>query len=134
MLLADNQNISALPGKVFWLLIFAFLVSLPIKDLKDIEGDKKNNVWTIPVLLGETWARFAIGLGIFVSYALSVVLLNAKTLFVPAMILGAISFGILQNKKISPRRVHIWAFGILFIYVLLMGYFIFLPPLIIQAR
>ena len=65
------------------------MISLPIKDLKDIEGDQKNGVWTIPVLLGETWARFAIGLGIFVSYALSVVWLNAKILFFPAMILGA---------------------------------------------
>ena len=59
MLLADNQDISQFPAKVFWLLIIAFMISLPIKDLKDIEGDQKNGIWTIPVLLGETWARFA---------------------------------------------------------------------------
>jgi 4-hydroxybenzoate polyprenyltransferase len=127
MLLADNQDISMLPAKVFWLLVVAFMVSLPIKDLKDIEGDRKNGVFTIPVLLGETWARCAIGLGIFVSYALSVVWLNAKILFFPAMILGAVSFWILQNKKISARRVHIWVFGLLFVYVLLMAYFLFWP-------
>ena len=125
MLLADDQDISRLPAKVFWLLIIAFMISLPIKDLKDIEGDQKNGIWTIPVLLGETWARFAIGLGIFVSYALSVVWLNAKVLFFPAMVLGAVSFWILQNKKISPRRVHIFVFGLLFLYVLLMAYFLF---------
>jgi 4-hydroxybenzoate polyprenyltransferase len=127
ILLADGQNISALPMKVFWLLIIAFTVSLPIKDLKDIEGDRANGVWTIPVLLGDSWSRFLIGLGIFVSYSLSVVWLNAKLLFLPAMILGAISFAVLQNKKISPRRVHIWIFGFLFIYVLLMGYLVFWP-------
>lgn len=127
ILLADNQDISQFPAKVFWLLIIAFLVSLPIKDLKDIEGDKKNGIFTIPVLLGETWARFAIGLGIFASYGLSVVLLNAKILFLPAMILGAASFWILQNKKISPRRVHIFVFGFLFIYVFLMAYLMFWP-------
>ncbi|MDD5489053.1 MAG: UbiA family prenyltransferase [Candidatus Moranbacteria bacterium] len=125
MLLADGQNIAQLPIKVFWLLIIAFMISLPIKDLKDIEGDKKNGVWTIPVLLGETWARFFIGLGIFVSYALSVVWLNAKILFFPAMLLGAVSFWILQNKKISARKVHIFVFGLLFLYVLLMAYFLF---------
>ncbi len=127
LLIADNQDISQLPSKVFWLLIIAFLMSLPMKDLKDIEGDRKNGVFTIPVLLGETWARFAVGLGIFVSYALSVVWLNAKILFFPAMILGAVSFWILQNKKISARRVHIWVFGLLFVYVLLMAYFLFWP-------
>jgi 4-hydroxybenzoate polyprenyltransferase len=127
ILLADNQDISQFPQKVFWLLIIAFAVSLPIKDLKDIEGDKKNGIWTIPVVLGETRARFAIGLGIFVSYALSVVWLNAKILFLPAMVLGASSFWILQSKKISPRRVHIWVFGLLFVYVALMTYLVFYP-------
>jgi 4-hydroxybenzoate polyprenyltransferase len=127
ILLADGQNISALPVKVFWLLMIAFTVSLPIKDLKDIEGDRANGVWTIPVLMGESWSRFLIGLGIFVSYSLSVVWLNARILFFPAIILGAISFAILQNKKISPRRVHIWVFGFLFLYILLMAYLVFLP-------
>jgi len=127
MLLSDGQNITRFPHQVFWLLILAFTISLPIKDLKDIDGDRANEVWTIPVLLGETWARFAIGLGIFVSYALSVVWLNAKILFLPAMILGAASFWILQSKKISPRRVHIWVFGMLGIYVLAIFFFVFYP-------
>lgn len=131
MLLADNQDIKVLPVKVFWLLLIAFTVSLPIKDLKDIEGDKKNGVWTVPVL-GDTWARFLIGLGIFVSYSLSVVWLNAKILFIPAMIAGAASFWILQNKKISPRRVHIWVFGFLFLYVILMAYLVFWPAIKVQ--
>jgi geranylgeranylglycerol-phosphate geranylgeranyltransferase len=125
ILLSDNQEISQFPMKLFWLMAISFTISLPIKDLKDIEGDKKDGIWTIPVLLGETWGRFAIGLGIFVSYALSIVMLNAKILFVPAMIFGAISFWILQNKKISPRRVHLYIFGLLFVYVFLMAYFLF---------
>ncbi len=133
ILLADGQDIGLFPAKVFWLLIIAFTVSLPIKDLKDIEGDKKSSIWTIPVLLGETWARFAIGLGIFVSYALSVVWLNAKILFFPAMLLGAVSFWLLQNKKISPRRVHIFIFGLLFVYVVLIFLLVFYPAIRLQA-
>ena len=133
MLLADGQNISRFPHQVFWLLIFAFTISLPIKDLKDIEGDRADGVWTIPVLLGEIWARFAIGLGIFVSYALSVVWLNAKILFFPAMILGAVSFWILQTKKISPRRVHIWVFGLLFLYVIAIFLLVFYPSINIRS-
>lgn len=129
ILLADGQNIARFPHQVFWLLIVAFMISLPIKDLKDIEGDRKDEVWTIPVLLGETWARFAIGLGIFLSYALSVIWLNARVLFLPAMILGALSFWILQTKKISPRRVHIFVFGLLFLYVLLIAYLVFWPAI-----
>lgn len=129
MLLSDGQNITRFPHQVFWLLILAFTISLPIKDLKDIEGDRAEEIWTIPVLLGETWARFAIGLGIFISYALSVIWLNAKILFFPAMILGALSFWILQSKKISPRRVHIFVFGLLFLYVLAIAYLVFWPAI-----
>jgi len=127
MLLSDGQNISRFPQQVFWLLIISFAISLPIKDLKDIEGDRANGVWTIPVILGETWARFAIGFGVFISYSLSVVWLNAKALFLPAMILGAFSFWILQTKKIDARRVHIFVFGFLFLYVLVIVWFLFWP-------
>lgn len=133
MLLSDGQNITRFPHQVFWLLIIAFTVSLPIKDLKDIEGDRTENVWTLPVLLGETWARFGIGFGIFVSYALSVLWLNAKILFFPAMLLGAASFWILQSKKISPRRVHIWIFGLLFLYVLAIFWLVFWPVMKIKS-
>jgi 4-hydroxybenzoate polyprenyltransferase len=129
ILVVDNQNLSGFPMKIFWLMAVAFTVSLPIKDLKDIESDRKEGIFTIPVLLGETWARFFIGLGIFVSYALSVVWLNAKILFFPAMILGAASFWILQSKKISARRVHIWVFGFLFVYVLAMAWLVFWPAI-----
>ncbi|HLM84068.1 MAG TPA: UbiA family prenyltransferase [Candidatus Bathyarchaeia archaeon] len=129
MLLADGQNITRFPHQVFWLLIIAFTISLPIKDLKDIDGDRADEAWTIPVILGETWARFAIGLGIFISYALSVLWLNAKNLFLPAMILGAASFWILQTKKISPRRVHMWVFGLLFLYVVIIFLLVFYPAI-----
>jgi len=127
ILFPDGQDISRFPAKFFWLMIIAFTVSLPIKDLKDIEGDRKDSIWTIPALFGESWARFLIGLGIFISYSLSVIWLNAKILFFPAMILGALSFWIMQNKKISPRRVHIFVFGLLFAYVFLMAYLVFWP-------
>ncbi len=127
ILLADGQDISLLPSKVFWGLLIAFTFSLPVKDLKDIEGDKRNGVWTIPVILGEGWARFVIGLGIFFSYSLSVVLLNAKILFLPAMIIGAASFWIMQNKKIKPGKLHLWIFALLFIYTLIVMYLVFWP-------
>jgi len=129
ILISDNQDLSGFPVKLVWLLVVALTLSLPIKDLKDIEGDKKDGIWTVPVLLGETWGRFAIGLGIFASYGLSVVLLNAKALFLPAMLLGVLSFWILQNKKISPRRVHIFVFGLLFVYVFLIAYLVFWPAI-----
>ncbi|MDP1846036.1 MAG: UbiA family prenyltransferase [Candidatus Moranbacteria bacterium] len=134
ILISDSQNLSGFPAKFIWLLVFSLTLSLPIKDLKDIEGDKYDGVWTIPVLLGETWGRFAIGLGIFASYGLSVVLLNAKILFFPAMILGALSFWIMQNKKIPPRRVHIWVFGLLFIYVFILVYLVFYPAFGLNLR
>ena len=95
--------------------------------MKDIEGDRENGVWTIPVLLGETWARFAIGLGIFISYALSVIWLNAKILFFPAMILGALSFWILQIKKNQPAQGAYLGLRALVCLCFLMAYFIFWP-------
>jgi 4-hydroxybenzoate polyprenyltransferase len=134
MLLSDNQQIDQLPRQIIALMLVAFTISLPVKDLKDIEGDKKNGVWTVPVIFGEKWARFIIGLGIFISYSLSVLWLNAKILFFPAMLCGLFSFIVLQSEKISSRRVHVWVFAAIFFYTACIFFFLFLPILAAKLK
>lgn len=134
ILLSDKQQISEIPPKIIFLLLIAFTFSLPIKDLKDIEGDRKNKIWTIPVILGEKWARFFIGFFIFISYALSVIWLNVKILFIPAMLCGAISFALLNKASLSSRRVHVLVFWIIFIYAVCVITFFVGPVIFLKLK
>jgi len=119
-LFSGDQNIQFFPWQVMILLIITLTLSLPIKDFKDIEGDKKDGVRTIPVIFGEEKGRLIVASGIFISFMSSVFLLNERRLFVWAIIFGAITFLIIINQKIKPRQLFWWVLIPVFIYGLML--------------
>src|SRR3989344_6104737 len=55
ILVSPEQNIKNLPNNIIILLVIGFTLSLPVKDFKDIEGDGKEGVFTIPIFFGGLW-------------------------------------------------------------------------------
>ena len=129
VLVSPKQDISILPTRILWLLFISLILSLSVKDLKDIAGDKKAGIKTIPVVFGEYWGKVIVGAGIFLSYVLSVIFLNEFRLFLWAIVLGGISFWLVvsagQTKKITKRNIIVWLLAIVVVYVLIMARYIF---------
>jgi 4-hydroxybenzoate polyprenyltransferase len=125
ILLADGQTIYALSPRIIFLMIIAGTLSLPIKDFKDITGDKRDNVWTIPVVFGEKNARTIVASGIFISFILSVFLLNERGLFWWAMLFGSVAFLVVVSKKIKPRQIFWPVLGVISGYGLVMVWVLF---------
>ncbi len=129
ILISPNQDIVQLPYQIIWLLFISLSLSLPIKDLKDISGDKKYYVKTIPVVFGEYWGKIIIGFGVFISYILSVILLNEYRLFWWAVIFGSFSFWTIncpgKIKLITNKNLIWWLLIILFFYLIVI-YFKFI--------
>lgn len=141
ILISSEQNIKGIPFPLIALLVIGYTLALPIKDLKDIEGDKKNGVWTVPVLFGEYWGKAVVGGGLFLSFIASVAIFNEFRLFWWALICGAISFWIIlssgENKKTCPaanckfcfgvtyKRLPWWILGIVMIYGIILVKIIF---------
>jgi len=80
------------PTPIGWLLFLSLTFCLPIKDLKDIDGDRADNVMTLPVLLGAYRARLLIAVSFFASYITSPFLFRDLNLFIPALLCGSFSF------------------------------------------
>lgn len=130
MIVAEN-NLSNFPMSLIYLFLITFTISLPIKDFKDIEGDKKNAVFTIPVLFGEKIARLIIGVCIFISFISSAYFLSEKDLIYPALIFGSLSlFSMNFNKNskfiVNARKIVPMIFGLVFIYGLILVKIVFL--------
>jgi 4-hydroxybenzoate polyprenyltransferase len=113
---SPTQNLDHLPWRIVFLLLITYTLSLPIKDFKDIAGDKKDGVWTIPVIFGEEKGRLIVGAGIFISYVLSIFFINEMRLFWWAIIFGSLSFLVMNNKKIHPRSVFWWILPLVTLY------------------
>lgn len=119
--LAPLGTIGTLPVSFVFLFLFAYTISIPLKDFKDIAGDAKDGVWTLPVLLGTEKAKLAIGSGIFLSYLASVFVFRAPALFIPALLFGGASFWTVISMKqktgrVTYRSVFWWILGIVTLY------------------
>lgn len=99
-LVVDPDNsLATLPLPLLFYLFIAYSLCLPIKDFKDIVGDKKDNVYTIPVLLGTKKAQLLIGSLMFLLYMFSPIILNAHSLFFPALVFGSLAFWSIQKGE-----------------------------------
>lgn len=123
VLVAPDGSIAKLPGSFIAFFLFALTLSLPLKDFKDIAGDKADKVFTIPVIFGERWGKMIIGSGIFLSYVLSIPLLHETRLLWPALVCGSLSFWILnasqadEKSLLSYRKLPGWLLGVIVLYI-----------------
>lgn len=118
---AKPESLSAIPVSMIILLLLAYTLALPLKDFKDIEGDKKAGVWTIPVLFGVFRAKLIIGSGIFLSFLASVFFLKSTTLFIPSLLAGSASFWMILSMRerrgaIHARNIFWWILGLTAFY------------------
>ncbi|TAK94718.1 hypothetical protein EPO05_05935 [Patescibacteria group bacterium] len=123
ILASPHQDIQGFPFRIALLLIISYTLSLPIKDFKDIAGDKADQVWTIPVVFGEVWGKLVVGSGVFLSFLLSVILLNEPRLFWWALLFGSAAFWAINHMQptdtrtaIHYRNIFWWMLGIVTLY------------------
>ncbi len=124
-LLSEMQTLESFPWKMVAFLFVFYALLIPLKDIKDIEGDRASGVVTLATLMGEENSRIFLGASLFVSYILSVIVLNERLLFLPALLFGSISYWIVTNRKHSPRVLPWWVLGIVIIYGILLVLIVF---------
>ncbi len=129
-LVSGEKDMEGLSWRIIFLLMIAYTLCIPIKDFKDLEGDKKNSVWTIPAIFGEDKARLIIAIGFFASYMLSVFFLNEFRLFWWALLFGGASFFVIQNKNIKAWKLIWWNLIILFFFALVLIKVVFMKSIL----
>jgi 4-hydroxybenzoate polyprenyltransferase len=102
---------------------FAFNAAL-LKDFKDVEGDRRAGVKTLPVILGHKRASRLALLGIALSYALLIIYtINSFAVFIllPISIINIYKVLKLHDKKESPDKVYTYTYacGICIVLILL---------------
>jgi len=123
LLLAGNLADKNFPWIIIIYLFLVYALVLPIKDLKDIKGDKKMGVVTIANLLGENKARLYFGVITFLVYLFSPIIFRDNNLFIPVTITGGLSYWIINNKKNTSNILlyKLLMVVIIFIVILIFG-------------
>jgi 4-hydroxybenzoate polyprenyltransferase len=113
------------PAKILWLLFFAFLLASSVKDLKDIEGDKVSDSYTLPVILGEANAKKIIGISVCISYLSVAIFLPGIFGFSiqPAFLMLTLIFGIFNLfyiiRKDAKEQIIFSGYFIYIFFILL---------------
>lgn len=116
---SPEQNLERLPWRLVFLLLLTYTASLPIKDFKDIKGDRQDGVRTIPVVFGEEIGRLIVAGGIFVSFVSSGFFLGEPKLYWWSLLFGSLAFLIVANKKSHPRKMYAWVLALVTVYGLI---------------
>ncbi|MFC1700953.1 UbiA family prenyltransferase, partial [Patescibacteria group bacterium] len=96
---SENSKMSAFPINWLLLIVFVFVLSVNIKDIKDIKGDRRQSIHTIPVIFGEKKGKKYIGIMFALSFLIVPYFSGLKILWYIS-ILSAIIGYYLVNKKV----------------------------------
>lgn len=123
---APDGSVRDMPFSFLALFLCAYAVSIPLKDFKDIPGDREDGVFTLPVIWGVERAKLLVGSGIFLSYMASIWVFSLSSLFLPALLLGSASFWTIfsmreKTGRITYRSVFWWILGFVSIYSALVA-------------
>ncbi|HPI03149.1 MAG TPA: UbiA family prenyltransferase [Candidatus Goldiibacteriota bacterium] len=95
------------------LILFAALTcAFTVKDINDYEGDKKNNIMTLPVLFGKEKGRKITAFAALFSYLFLPAALKAYFLLVPGAIFGSATAVLIyfSEKKLNESLVFLFLF------------------------
>lgn len=100
-----GRELYHLPSKLVLFFLVPVTLAANFIDLKDYEGDRKEGVWTLPVLIGMRPAQFIIGAFWLVAYASFAMLTPAHWLRVVLLIIGVIQFALITRRRYSELPV-----------------------------
>lgn len=113
VVISPESDFSTLPLPLLSFLFIAYAVALPLKDFKDIAGDRADGVYTFPVLFGEEYSRIIFGSVFFTLFIASVFVLHLPSAAIPALLFGSLSFFLMQIARrehpyVSYRLLPFW--------------------------
>jgi 4-hydroxybenzoate polyprenyltransferase len=130
LLFSGTSSIKSFPSSFFLFFLLSLMASLPLKDFKDIEGDRADKVFTLPVLFGEYKAKLIIGSALFFSFLASILILHAFVFWWWALLCGSSAFWILilstkHHSILCFRHLPAIILSIIFLYSSILLFFLF---------
>lgn len=133
LILAPTHDLSRFPLSLALFLLFGYAAVLPVKDFKDIAGDRAEGVFTLPVILGEQKARLFLGALVFLVFAASPMILRFPALILPALLFGSGAFWTIQKARSEDSLLLSYRRLPLFILALVFGYGVTLAILLTRS-
>lgn len=105
-MLHPHHSLEGLPLSLVLYLGLVYLLMLPLKDFKDVSGDAKDSIYTLPVLFGIERAKTIMSSISFLVFMSSIFILHTPELLLWAFLFGSLSFWIIQRAGLPQSRIR----------------------------
>ncbi len=119
-LISPNKTISAFPLNIIVLIIIVVTITANIKDLKDYEGDRTDNIRTIPTIFGVNKGRKIISIFTALSFLFIPIVLKNYVMLIPAIIMALLTYYLLNKSNFKDKYIFLMYF--IFISIILIQY------------
>ena len=104
---SPDKTTKALPIVYLVLIIVGLTLGENVKDIKDIEGDKRSGAYTLPVIFGEEMGKRIIGILAAVAFMSVPVILGSVELFIPSLLAGSAAYFLIDRKKYTEWPIFL---------------------------
>lgn len=120
-LLSPLKYVSAFPVRLILAVVVIFFLGSHIRDMKDIEGDKKAGIKTVPVIFGDIWGPRAVGIFAGLAFLLVPIFSKIYILFIAAIPASIAVFHFINRKPYKEKFIFRTYFIFVFVsFVLLL--------------
>ena len=116
-----SKILSTLPmSAIFAVIIISFLWS-HIKDLKDVEGDTKSGIATVPVILGPVWGPRVIGTAGGLAYVIAALFIGGPLIYILALVWGIMTYYFCTRRPYKEWPLFVLYFSLVLIALIVLS-------------
>ncbi len=116
-----NKLVSDFPIRLVALILICITLAVNFKDIKDVAGDRADNIWTIPVIFGEERGKQIAGILLAAAFLAIPVILANWLLFLPSLAAAILGYVFAVAKNYREWKI----FVLYFLYLAVIGAILF---------
>ncbi len=125
---SSNKSMLSFPTATAIGIVVIFTLAVNIRDLKDVEGDKKEGIKTLPVIFGQTNGPRVVGALFALSLILIPLFLSFYLLYIISIPTSIIGYKIINRKPYKEKRF----FALILVFITLVILLFALSPMIVS--
>ncbi|MFH1346964.1 MAG: UbiA family prenyltransferase [Spirochaetota bacterium] len=115
---SGTENLQKFPSKYFLGILIIFFLAEHIKNLKDFEGDKRDNIQNLPVVLGLKNGKLATGILVFFAVLLVPIFFYFNVItFFTAVFFGLALFFTVNAEKFKEKYIFVIYFIFIAVFI-----------------
>lgn len=119
-LISPVKQVSIFPPSVIAAVVIMFTLLTGTRDIKDVEGDKRAGVKTVPVLFGDKWGVRVTGILAALSYLIICLVFKSPFLLITAVPAALLTYYFSARKPFVEKYIFYTYFTFVFLSLLLL--------------